>query len=90
MKHGDQRDEDTYNEFYAPWNLDTDGQGSYLGEILRTTVNDLFRAMTHSRNPELWQSLPTEKQRELTKSREYLDIEEELGQLLHLRDDPAA
>lgn len=90
MKHGGQRDEDTYNEFYDPCNPGTDGQGSYLGGTLRTTVNDLFRAMTLSRNPELWQSLPAEKQHELTESREYLDIEEELGQLLHLRDDPAA
>ena len=46
------RDEATYNEFYAPRNPGTDGQGSYLGGTLRTTVNDLFRAMTLSRNPE--------------------------------------
>ncbi|KAL8743377.1 MAG: hypothetical protein Q9190_004257 [Brigantiaea leucoxantha] len=59
---------------------------------------DTYNEFYASRNPTLaptakaaiWAehcSLPAEKQHELTESREYLDIEEELGQLLHLRDD---
>jgi hypothetical protein len=37
--------------------------------------------MTLSRNPELWQSLPAEKQHELENTPEFIAIEEELEQL---------
>lgn len=54
-------------------------------------VNDCFRTMTLSRNPELWQSLPAEKQHKLENTPEFLAIEEEMEQLsLMSKDDPAA
>ena len=47
--------------------------------------------MTLSRNPELWQSQPAEKQHELENSPEFIAIEEELEKLpFGLEDDPAA
>ena len=48
---------------------------------LRSFVNDCFRAMTLSHNPELWQSLPAEKQNELETSPEFITIEAELEAL---------
>ena len=44
----------------------------------RSILNDCFRAMTLSRNPELWQSLPAEKQNELETSPEFITIEAKL------------
>ena len=35
-------------------------------------VSDLFRGMTIARNPELWQSLPAEKQDELESTPEFI------------------
>ena len=80
-KHGGHRDENIYDSFYAPQNPGTDGQGSYFGDTLRSIVNDRFCAMTLSRNPELWQSLPAEKQKELGNSPKFMTIEEELESL---------
>jgi hypothetical protein len=88
-KHGGHRDENTYDSFYAPRNPGTDGQGAYFGDTPRSIVNDRFRALTLSRNPELWQSLPAEKQNELENSPEFITIEEELQHIsLGSRDDP--
>ncbi|KAI9752223.1 MAG: hypothetical protein M1835_001112 [Candelina submexicana] len=81
MQHGGHTSANTYGDFYAPRNPGTDGQNSYLGDKPRTIVNDLFRAMTLSRNPELWQSLPAEKQHELQNSHDFIAIEEELEKL---------
>lgn len=81
MQHGGHTSANTYGDFYAPRNPGTDGQNSYLGDKPRTIVNDLFRAMTLSRNPELWQSLPAEKQHELENSPDFIAIEEELEKL---------
>lgn len=83
--------EDTYGDFHAPRNPGTDGQNSYLGDKPRTIVNDGFRAMTLSRNLELWQSLPAEKQHELENSPDFIAIEQELENLSsEFRDDPVA
>ena len=91
MQHGGHTSDATYGESYAPRNPGTDGQNSYLGEKPRTVVNDRFRAMTLSRNTELWQSLPAEKQHELENTTEFLAIEEELEQLSSRpKDDLAA
>ena len=91
MQHGGHTSDDTYGDFYAPRNPGTDGQNSYLGDKPRTIINDRFRAMTLSRNPELWQSLPAEKQHKLENTPEFLAIEEELEQLaLKTKDDPMA
>ena len=91
MQHGGHTGNDTYGDFYALRNPETDGQNSYLGDRPRIIVNDRFRAITLSRSPELWQSLPTEKQHELENTPEFLAIEEELKQLaVKFRDDPAA
>ena len=48
---------------------------------LRSIVNDRFCAMTLSRNPKWWQSLPAEKQNELETSPEFITIEAELEAL---------
>ena len=56
MQHGGHTGDDTCGDFYASRNPGTDGQNSYLGDKPRTIVKDRFRAMTLSRNPELWQS----------------------------------
>jgi hypothetical protein len=90
MQHGGHTSESTYGEFYAPRNPGTDGQNSYLGDKPRTVINDLFRAMTLSRNPELWQSLPAEKQHELENSEEFIAIEEELQKLSFTPKEDAA
>lgn len=45
--------------------------------------------MTLSRNPELWQSLPAEKQHELENSPDFIAIEQELERLSsEHKDDP--
>lgn len=47
--------------------------------------------MTLSRNPELWQSLPAEKQHELENSPNFIAIEQELEKLSsEHKDDPVA
>jgi hypothetical protein len=81
MKHAGQKDDKTYRDHYAPNNAGTDGQGSYFNDELRSIVSDRFRAMTLYRNPELWQSLPAEKQDELENSSEFIAIEDELEAL---------
>ncbi|TVY12769.1 hypothetical protein LARI1_G009008 [Lachnellula arida] len=64
--------------------------GSYFGDELRSTVNNRFRSITLCRNPELWQSLPAEKQHELESSPEFTAIEQELEALsLDTRDGSA-
>jgi hypothetical protein len=88
MKHGGHKDENTHRDHYAPNNAGTDGQGSYFNDELRSIVSDRFRAMTLYRNPELWQSLPAEKQDELENSPEFVAIEDELEALsLNSKDD---
>jgi hypothetical protein len=90
IKHGGYTDENTYRDYYAPNNAGTDGQGSYFGDKLRSIVNDRFRSMTLCRNPELWQSLPAEKQHKLKSSLDFTAIEQELEALsLDPRDDSA-
>jgi hypothetical protein len=90
MKHGGHTDENTHRDHYAPNNAGTDSQGSYFGDKLRSIVNDRFRSMTLCRNPELWQSLPAEKQHELESSPEFTAIEQEPEALsLDPRDDSA-
>ena len=90
MKHGGQQDEATFGKYYQPNNSGTDGQNSYLGGELRSIVSDLFRGMTISRNPELCQSLPAEKQHALESTPEFVSIEKELETLgSNGRADPA-
>jgi Protein of unknown function (DUF3435) len=87
-KHAGHRGDDTYDNHYAPQNPGTDGQGSYFGDEPRKIVSDLFCAMTLSRNSELWQSLPAEKQNELENSPGFTRIEKELESLsLESKDD---
>jgi hypothetical protein len=66
-------------------------KGSYFGDTPRSIVNDRFRSMTLSRNPELWQSLPVEKQNKLEHSPKFIAIEVELETLsLESKDDSTA
>ena len=81
MQAGGHSGEDTYRDYYAPPNPGTDGQSAYLGDKPRTIVNNYFRSMTLSRNPELWQSLPAEKQHDLENSPEFIAIDEQLKAL---------
>ena len=90
MKHGGQRDENTYRDYYAPNNPGTDGQGSYFGSSqLRTLVSDRFRGISLTRNPELWQSLPAEKRHELESGEDFTALETEI-ESLRTSDDPNA
>jgi hypothetical protein len=63
-----------------------DGQGAYLGSQGRSHVLELFRGLSLLRNPNVWQCLPTEKQYELHKSQEFLDLNEEIHVLKGLTD----
>ena len=67
--------------YYRPRNLWKDGQAAYFGDAPLSLVIDLFRAMTLSRNLELRQSLPAEKQHGLESSAEFTEIEEKLDRL---------
>ncbi|KAK0721747.1 hypothetical protein B0T26DRAFT_849947, partial [Lasiosphaeria miniovina] len=65
-------------------------KGAILAEV-RSVVNDLFRGLTLPRNPQLWQSLPTEKQEQFQSSPEFVEIEKELAALRGRRDaDPSS
>ena len=90
MKHAGQKDPNTYNNHYQPNNSGTDGQGSYFGLEVRSIVNDLFRGLTVARNPQLWQSLPAEKQEEFENSPEFVAIEKELADMQGQRDSDSA
>ncbi|PGH00186.1 hypothetical protein AJ79_08291 [Helicocarpus griseus UAMH5409] len=79
-KHAGHRGSRTHHDYYAP-NNDTDGQAAYLGDPVRTHVVDVFRNLKLERNPDLWQSLPAEKQYALKKTEEYLTIEKKLQDL---------
>jgi hypothetical protein len=81
MKHGGHINEGTFRNYYMPNNPGTDGQDAYLGGKLRTIVTDLFRGMTLSRNPDLFQSLPAEKEYELEASAEFAALNGELEEL---------
>ncbi|OJD27268.1 hypothetical protein ACJ73_01337 [Blastomyces percursus] len=79
-KHAGHRSSRTHHDYYAP-NNDTDGQAAYLGDPVRTHVVDVFRNLKLERNPDLWQSLPAEKQYALKKTEGYLTIEKRLQNL---------
>ncbi|KAI4124755.1 MAG: hypothetical protein LQ347_005615, partial [Umbilicaria vellea] len=81
MKHGGQISEGTFRDRYMPNITSTDGQGSYLRGELRSIINDLFRGMTLSRNPHLWESLPAEKKYDLKARTEYVAISKGLKDL---------
>ncbi|KAI4153967.1 MAG: hypothetical protein LQ340_001961 [Diploschistes diacapsis] len=75
------RDEQTYDRYYAPNNSGVDGQNLYGEGKLRTVVSDRFRGETITHNPELWQSLPAEKQEQVERSPEFIAIEQQLEDL---------
>lgn len=52
-----------------------------MGGKGRTLVADLFRGLTVPRTPNLWQSLPAEKQYEFENSEEYVSLGKELAAL---------
>jgi hypothetical protein len=81
MGHGGQLNERTHRQHYQLNNPGTDGQDAYLGGKLRTIVADLFRGMTVSRNPKLFQCLPAEKKYEFETSREFISMITELENL---------
>jgi hypothetical protein len=71
----------THHDHYAPNDAGTDGQSAYFGAPVRSLPSDLFRGLTVSRNPELRQSLPAEKQHELENSLEFKTLENQLETL---------
>lgn len=90
MRHAGHRDARTYDQHYAPQNPGTDGQAAYLGDTPRELVNNLLRSMNLARNPELWQSLPAEKQHEVEERPEFRAIETELAMLALKEDEPSS
>lgn len=53
MKHDKHRDERIYCDSYMLNNAETDLQGDYFDGKVRSIVNDRFRELNLSRNPEL-------------------------------------
>jgi hypothetical protein len=91
MKYGGHKDENTYSDHYASNNAGVDGQSAYVGAPVRSRPSDLFRGLTVSHNPELWQSLPAEEQDKLENSPEFQSIKDELENLsLSFKDDLTA
>lgn len=90
MKYRGHIDENTYCDYYALNNAGVDSQSAYFGALIRSLPSDLFRGLTVSRNPELWQSLPAKEQDELENSPEFKAIKDELENLsLSSKDDLA-
>ena len=83
MGSGGHKDPNTYRRHYRPKNVGADTQDAYFGgeSEVRTIVSDYFRFMTLRRNPDLWQSLPAERQHILKESPEWTSIENELAAL---------
>lgn len=90
MRQAGHRDPRTYDQHYAPQNPGTDGQAAYLGHTPRALVNNLLRSMTLARNPELWQSLPAEKQHEVEQREDFCAIEDQLAMLALKGDEPGS
>jgi hypothetical protein len=61
MKHGGHHNEGTHRDHYQPNNPGTDLQDALFGRQLRTIVADLFRGITVSHSPDLFQTLPAKK-----------------------------
>lgn len=80
MVHAGHTDSNTLRRHYMPTN-GADGQDTYLGGKGRTIVADLFRGLTVSRNPNLSQCLPAEKQFELESTHEYVALNDEIAAL---------
>jgi hypothetical protein len=78
MKYGGHKNPATYTKYYAPKNSGVDGQGTFFGYTPRSIVNDVFRNLTLNRHPELWQTLPAEKRRELESREDFVKIQKEL------------
>jgi hypothetical protein len=54
MVHAGDSDPNTLSRHYMPTD-DAGGQNTYLGDQERTIVSDLFRGLSVTRNPNLWQ-----------------------------------
>ncbi|KAH7016456.1 uncharacterized protein B0I36DRAFT_46367 [Microdochium trichocladiopsis] len=83
-KHAGQRDNGTYDKYYAS-PLAADGQGSYFHGESRKEVLERFQDMTICRNPSLLLALPAESLAELADSEPMKKLQAEL-QELQLRD----
>ena len=85
MVYAGHTDPGTLAKHYLPRN-GADGQAAYQGNQRRTLVLDLFRQLTISRNPELWQCLPAKKQYEFHQKPEIVAITDRLSQLQRTND----
>ncbi|KIJ09301.1 hypothetical protein PAXINDRAFT_157922 [Paxillus involutus ATCC 200175] len=80
-RHARHGSDDVYEQYYAPRNPGTDGQGAYAGNTPRTLLPKLLRILKMNHNPELAQSLPARELHELVTSDEYSAITDELESL---------
>ena len=81
MRQAGHRDDRTHAEYYAPTNPGADGPGSGFSGTPRTPVDARFYALTVTRTPEVYQSLPAKTMCELKKRPYFAAIK---GQLLAL------
>lgn len=80
-RHAGHGSNDVYDQFYAPTNPGTDGQGAYAGDTPRTLLPKLLRILKMNHNPELAQTLPARELHELVTSDDYSAILVELESL---------
>jgi hypothetical protein len=83
MGSGGHKNPRTYHQFYRPKNVGANSQDAYFGDDsgMRTIVSDYFHSLTLRRNPDLWQTLPAERQHELEERPEWAALERELEAL---------
>jgi hypothetical protein len=79
-------DSTTFRENYQSKNSGVDGQATFLGREKKDVINDVFRKLTLSRNPNLWHCLPAKKQYDIENSKKFLKLEKKMA-ALKLRKD---
>ncbi|KAI0029622.1 hypothetical protein K488DRAFT_56022 [Vararia minispora EC-137] len=80
-RHAGHGSDSVYDEYYAPRNPGTDGQGAYAGDTPRTLFPKLLRILKMDHNPVLAQSLPARELHELATSDAYSNITDKLDEL---------
>jgi hypothetical protein len=86
MAQAAHHDSTTFRENYQPRNSGVNDQATFLGREKKDVINDVFRKLTLSRNPNLWHCLPAKKQYDIENSKKFLKLEEKMA-ALKLRKD---
>lgn len=86
-RQGGHANDTTYDRYYAPTNLGTDGQALFAGDTPRKLLFQLLRFLKMNHNPELAQTLPAAEVEKVMTSEESLDILLELENLPDSDDD---